>query len=76
MDIQVHVSKDAGVFGLLHDFVEDEAGTTGIDYGLVTAIVAAVVFSAFAALGEDFPNFLNQVGCMITGQASCGSTPL
>ena len=56
---------------MLYDFVADEAGTTGLDYGLVAAIVAAAIFSAFAALGEDFPNFISQVGCMITGQSGC-----
>ena len=62
------------MFSALHDFVGDEAGTTGIDYGLIAAIVAAAAFSAFAALGEDFPGFLNHLACMIGDQAGCGAT--
>lgn len=60
------------MLGLLRDFVVDEAGTTAVDYGLVVVILVAAVFSALAALGDEFPNFVTHVGCMFDGQGSCG----
>lgn len=53
------------------DFVGNETGVTAIEYGLITAIVAAAVFSGVAALGDNFLGFLNHVGCMTSNQAAC-----
>ena len=61
------------MYEVLRDFVGDEAGSTAVDYGLMAAIVVAVAFSAFAALGEGFPGFLNHVGCMVTNSPECGT---
>ena len=47
-----------------------------ISHGVVQLATSAAVFSAFAALGQNFPSFLGQVGCMITDSPGCGSADL
>ena len=34
-------------------FMNDESGATAIEYGLIVALIAVVVISAFTAIGEN-----------------------
>ncbi|HET9160028.1 MAG TPA: Flp family type IVb pilin [Caulobacteraceae bacterium] len=34
-------------------FVSDEAGATAIEYGLIVALIAVVVITAFTTLGQN-----------------------
>ena len=61
------------MFNTLQNFIEDEAGTTVVEYGLISAIVVAAAFSAVSAFGEDYSDFLGQFGCLINDQAVCVS---
>lgn len=57
----------------LQKFIEDEAGATVVEYGLISAIVVAAAFSAVSAFGKDFSSFVSQFGCLINDQAVCVS---
>lgn len=61
------------MFDILNDFIEDEAGTTIMEYGLISAIVVAAAFSAVSAFGEEFSDFLGQFGCLLNDQTVCVS---
>jgi len=34
-------------------FIHDEGGATGVEYGLLVALIAVVIISAVAALGQS-----------------------
>jgi len=47
-------------------FVRDEEGATALEYGLLAALIAAVIIGAVTALGtsvsQTFTNFSNSMG--------------
>ena len=50
---------------LLKDFASDQAGATAIEYGLIVALIALVVFAAMTNLSNVIWNKLNNVATAI-----------
>ena len=48
------------------DFARDEEGVTAIEYGLVAAVIAGVVITAFGLLGDELDAAFTAIGKKIT----------
>ena len=42
-------------------FIQDEAGATAIEYGLIAALIAVVIITALATVGTNLSNTFNKV---------------
>ncbi len=42
-------------------FIQDEAGATAIEYGLIAALIAVVIITALTAIGTNLSNAFNSV---------------
>ena len=47
-------------------FALDEEGVTAIEYGLIAAVIAGVVITAFTALGTTLSTAFSRIGTKIT----------
>ncbi|HEX8603943.1 MAG TPA: Flp family type IVb pilin [Pseudoduganella sp.] len=47
-------------------FALDEEGVTAIEYGLIAAVIAGVVITAFTALGGTLSTAFSRIGTKIT----------
>lgn len=43
-------------------FVKDESGATAIEYGLIAALIAVVLVSIMATLGDDLKGGFGKIG--------------
>jgi len=43
-------------------FIQDEAGATAIEYGLIAALIAVVIITALSYLGTNLSNTFSKVG--------------
>lgn len=57
--------------GLLKRFVADQSAATAIEYGLITALIAAVMISGLNALGNQLNSVTITIG---TSMASASLT--
>lgn len=48
-------------------FFKDEEGATAVEYGLIVALIAAVIIVAVAALGTNIKTVFNNVATSISG---------
>lgn len=55
------------------DFMKDEEGATAIEYGLLAALIAAVIVGTVAALGTTVNQAFQDVDDGITNAGSGGS---
>ena len=46
---------------LLTRFLDDEAGVTAIEYGLIAALISVVIIGAAAAVGTQLANVFNGI---------------
>ncbi len=53
------------------DFARDEEGITAIEYGLIAALIAAVIGTAFTSVGTAIKGAFNSIAASITS----GATP-
>ena len=42
-------------------FIQDEAGATAIEYGLIAALIAVVIITALTAIGTNLSSAFNSV---------------
>lgn len=42
-------------------FIQDEAGATAIEYGLIAALIAVVIITALATVGTNLSSTFNSV---------------
>jgi pilus assembly protein Flp/PilA len=49
-------------------FARDESGATAIEYGLIVALIAVVVITAFTTLGNNLNNKVSTVANAIAWQ--------
>ena len=49
-------------------FVSDESGATAIEYGLIVALIAVVVITAFTTLGNNLSGKMSTVANAIAWQ--------
>ena len=50
----------------IRNFLSNEQGATAVEYGLMVALIAAVVVAGASFLGDTSSNTLNSVGTDIT----------
>ena len=53
----------------MKNFVQDEAGATAIEYGLIAALIAVVIIAALTVLGQQVSG-----GCSRTASAVQGAS--
>jgi len=46
----------------LSRFVKDESGATAIEYGLIAALIAAVIITALTTIGNNLEGTFNTIG--------------
>lgn len=49
----------------IKNFINDEAGVTAIEYGLIAALIAVVIITAVTAVGVDVTAVFNKVATSI-----------
>lgn len=49
-------------------FLEDESGATAIEYGLIVALIAVVIITAFTTIGNNLNTKVTAVGNAIAWQ--------
>jgi pilus assembly protein Flp/PilA len=52
---------------LLHRVIDDQAGVTAIEYGLIAALIAVVIIVAVTAVGTDLSAVFTSVGAALAG---------
>ena len=50
-------------------FINDEAGATAIEYGLIAALIAVVIITALTALGSSLSDTFTTVSDAVSGAA-------
>ena len=57
------------------DATDRDAGATAVEYGLMIALIAAVIVGAVFALGGTVKNSFNKTSNCISAPAGTGATP-
>jgi pilus assembly protein Flp/PilA len=52
---------------LFRRFINDQAGVTAIEYGLIAALIAVVIITAVKTVGTDLTATFTAVGSALTG---------
>ena len=52
---------------LFHRFINDQAGVTAIEYGLIAALIAVVIIAAVKAVGSDLSATFTSIGTALAG---------
>jgi pilus assembly protein Flp/PilA len=52
---------------LFHRFINDQAGVTAIEYGLIAALIAVVIIGAVKALGTQLTTTFTSVSSAMAG---------
>ena len=47
-------------------FLKDESGATAIEYGLIAALIAAVLIAALTAIGSNLSTKFNDISTAVT----------
>jgi pilus assembly protein Flp/PilA len=53
------------LFSAVRQFVRDEEGITAIEYGLIAAVMAAAITTAFVALGDGIEAAFQDIVAML-----------
>ena len=51
---------------LVYAFIQDDSGSTAIEYGLIAALVAIVIIAALSFLGTHLASIFNLIGSNLT----------
>ena len=51
---------------LFRRFIDDQAGVTAIEYGLIAALIAVVIIVAVTAVGTDLQATFSTIGTTLT----------
>jgi pilus assembly protein Flp/PilA len=51
---------------LFRRFINDQAGVTAIEYGLIAALIAVVIITAVTAVGSDLSATFNSIATALT----------
>jgi pilus assembly protein Flp/PilA len=51
---------------LFRRFINDQAGVTAIEYGLIAALIAVVIITAVTAVGSDLSKTFNSIATALT----------
>jgi pilus assembly protein Flp/PilA len=51
---------------LFRRFINDQAGVTAIEYGLIAALIAVVIITAVRTVGSDLTSTFNSVATALT----------
>ena len=60
------MSKATAVLKVFVGFLEDEAGATAIEYGLIAGLIAVVIIGAISAVGTSLQAKFNTVANALT----------
>jgi pilus assembly protein Flp/PilA len=72
--LQIHAALSS-VGSKLRGFRRDDRGATAVEYGLMVALIAAVIAGVVMLLGQTLNDkFSNVNGCVNAPSASCGTT--
>ncbi len=52
---------------LFRRFIDDQAGVTAIEYGLIAALIAVVIISAVKIVGTDLTTTFTNIGTALSG---------
>jgi pilus assembly protein Flp/PilA len=64
----------AAVARVRRAFRNDDRGATAVEYGLMVALIAAVIAGIVYTLGQTLHNKFNDVNTCVAGPAACGGT--
>ncbi len=53
------------MIGFLKNLVQDEAGATAVEYGLIAALISVAAISGFEAMGASFSSMFEAVASEI-----------
>jgi pilus assembly protein Flp/PilA len=59
-------TKDLLMGNLFRRFINDQAGVTAIEYGLIAALIAVVIIVAVTAVGTDLSGTFSSIGTALT----------
>jgi pilus assembly protein Flp/PilA len=59
-------AKDLLMGNLFRRFINDQAGVTAIEYGLIAALIAVVIIVAVTAVGTDLSGTFSSIGTALT----------
>ena len=51
----------------MKNFVQDEAGATAIEYGLIAALIAVVIIAALTVLGQQVSGGFSRIASAVEG---------
>ena len=51
---------------LVRRFIDDQAGVTAIEYGLIAALIAVVIITALTTVGTDLEATFSSIGTALT----------
>jgi pilus assembly protein Flp/PilA len=54
------------MFSMLYELMNDQAGATAIEYGLIVALVSVAAIAGFSALGNKIGETMNMVAANLT----------
>ena len=60
---------------LLHRFLDDEAGATAIEYGLIAALVSVACIAALQAVGTSVAAVFSMVSSTLSSATVAGMSP-
>lgn len=63
------------VVAKLRNFRSDDRGATAVEYGLMVALIAAVIAGVVLTLGNTLHDKFSNVGTCISSNASTGCSP-
>jgi pilus assembly protein Flp/PilA len=64
-------SVDVNIFSfVLHGLANDRRGVTALEYGLIAAVMGALIVTAMTTLGTDLGSAFTTIGALLTTKAS------
>jgi pilus assembly protein Flp/PilA len=64
--LELYVQAQTWIAGLKHRFAQDE-GATAVEYGLIVALIAAIIITVVATLGTEIQDAFQTVVDNLTG---------
>ena len=55
---------------ILHRLASDRRGVTALEYGLIAAVMGALIVLAFTTLGNNMSTAFTSIGGLLTSKAS------
>lgn len=58
----------------IKNFLADESGAAGIEYGLLAALIAVVIIAAVASIGRSLQTAFQSIADCLSSPTTCGVT--